>query len=192
MLLEHLEFHSVSGLSLSKASFSWEILCQVGAFKTRIKLSAKILLPRVFRCIFFHKKVSKKIITRQPLPFKLYFRGTILEIKTLLVSFLLLFTFSKIFIAMFSGSCLDFKLLVLLWMIKQSGLRFSGGLMYVIMSAVADPLKWSTTTFSLLSDNSHPQISLESCLTAVTIWSFLSSCFFLFFLNFPFFPVEIL
>ena len=38
-------------LFLSKASFSWEILCQVSVFRERIKLSAKILLPRVFRCI---------------------------------------------------------------------------------------------------------------------------------------------
>ena len=37
-LFENLEFDSVSGLSLSKASFSWEIPCQVSVFRAKIKL----------------------------------------------------------------------------------------------------------------------------------------------------------
>ena len=37
-LLKNLEFDSVSGLALSKASFSWEILCQGSVFRARIKL----------------------------------------------------------------------------------------------------------------------------------------------------------
>ena len=40
-LFKKLEFDSVSGLSLSKASFSWETLYQVNVFRARIKLSAK-------------------------------------------------------------------------------------------------------------------------------------------------------
>ena len=41
-LFKNLEFDSVSGLSLSKASFTWEILCQDTVVRKRIKLSAKI------------------------------------------------------------------------------------------------------------------------------------------------------
>ena len=50
-LFENFEFHSVSGLPLSKTSIYWEILCQVSVFRIRINLSAKILLPRVLRWI---------------------------------------------------------------------------------------------------------------------------------------------
>ena len=50
-LFGNLEYDSVFGLSLSKASFFWEILCQASVFRARIKLSTKILQPRVFRCI---------------------------------------------------------------------------------------------------------------------------------------------
>ena len=66
--------------------------------------------------------------------------------------------------------------------------------MYVIISSVVDPLKCFATTFSLLSDNSHPYISLiiESPTIAITIWSFLGFGFFLLYLKFTFFSVEIL
>ena len=42
-LFENLEFGSVSRLSLSKTSFSSEILCQISVFRARIKLSTKII-----------------------------------------------------------------------------------------------------------------------------------------------------
>ena len=50
-LYENPEFDSVPGLSLSKVPFTWEILCQVSVFGARTKLSALILLPRVFKWI---------------------------------------------------------------------------------------------------------------------------------------------
>ena len=83
---------------------------------------------------------------------------------------------------------------LLIWLIKQSGLRFSGGLMYVIISSVVGLLKCGTPTFSLVSDNSHPYTSLtiESLTIAVMIWSFLRSYFFLLCLKFTFFSVGIL
>ena len=48
-LYEKLEFDLVSELSLSKVSFSLEIICQVRVLRVRIKLLAKILLLKVFR-----------------------------------------------------------------------------------------------------------------------------------------------
>ena len=83
---------------------------------------------------------------------------------------------------------------LLIWLIKQSGLRFSGGLMYAIISSVVGLLKCGTPTFSLVSDNSHPYTSLtiESLTIAVMIWSFLRSYFFLLCLKFTFFSVGIL
>ena len=100
-----------------------------------------------------------------------------LEINTLFVSVLLLHTTSTIFLPMVSGSWLDLKSFIPTWMIKRSGLRFSGGMMYVTISSVVDPLKCFTITFLLLLDNSHPYIPLtiESPTLAVTIWSFLRS-----------------
>ena len=61
---------------------------------------------------------------------------------------------------MVSKSWLDLKSFVPAWVIKRSELCFSGGLMYVIISSVVDPLKCFTTTLSLLSDNFHPYICL--------------------------------
>ena len=45
-LFKNLEFDSVSGFPLSKASFSWEILCKVNVSRARIKLSVKIFRAR--------------------------------------------------------------------------------------------------------------------------------------------------
>ena len=87
--------------------------------------------------------------------------------------------------AMVSGFWLDLKLFVPRWMIKRSVLRFSGGLISAQIF---------TTTFTLLSDNSHPYIflTIESPTIDITIWSFFRYYFFLLRLKFSFFLFEML
>ena len=110
------------------------------------------------------------------------------------VSILVLYATSIIILANVLRSWLDLKLFVPTSMIKRSGFHFRGGLIYVIISSVVDLLRCFITTFSLSSDNSHPYISLtvESPTIAVTIWSFLRSCFSLLRLICTFFSLEIL
>ena len=100
-LCEKLEFDLVSGLSLSKVSFSLEIICQVRVLRVRIKLLAKILLLQcsdrfcsscnaieIYYCHDSHRQNRfpykiKEVFTKRPLPFELSRWKTILEINTL-------------------------------------------------------------------------------------------------------------
>ena len=84
-----------------------------------------------FNIVMIH--IDKIVSHTKYLPDNLYHlnygvKGNIIEINTLFISVLLLFETSKIFLIMVSGSWLDLKSFVPTWMIKLSGLPFSGGL----------------------------------------------------------------
>ena len=84
-----------------------------------------------FNVVMIH--IDKIVSHTKYLPDNLYHlnygvKGIIIEINTLFVSVLLLFETSKIVLTMVSGSWLDLESFVPTWMIKLSGLPFSGGL----------------------------------------------------------------
>ena len=185
-LFGNLEFDSVSRLSLSKAWFSWEILCQVSVFRARTKLPATSYYlecsdrsDRFRRCCnavevsYCHDSHRKnrfpyKISLKRYLPNDLYHLNYHVE-ELYLKLILCLYQFYCYlqllqFLAIVSESWWNLKSFVPTWMVKWSRLHFSGGLMYVIIPSVDDPLK-----------------------IAVTIWSFLRSCLFLLCLKFTFF-----
>ena len=91
--------------------------------------------------IVFPTYLSKILVTWQSLPFRLSRRRIILDIDVLFLSLLLFLTISMIcLLQWFLSGILALNSVVLTWIIIPSRSRLSGGLVYVVISSMFDPL----------------------------------------------------